>query len=108
MECLKWSSDGRYLASGGAEGAALVWDFAQARLFAAAQPSGGPVSSVAFSRDGAVLAHGGLDKAVSILSLAHPDAKGLEGGAGAAGAAEIAVCTIFLESSEGKGRVGPL
>jgi WD40 repeat protein len=59
-----FSTDGRTLATGNADGATRLWDIASHRQIAALTGPAGPVDSVAFSSDGKTLAAGGADAKV--------------------------------------------
>jgi WD40 repeat protein len=63
---LAFGPDGRVLASGGAEGAVMLWDVPQARLLATLEWHLGPVRGVAFSPDGERLASASADGAVRL------------------------------------------
>jgi len=56
VNCVAFSPDGRQLASGGWDGAVLVWDFQAGRLLAALTGHDGAVHSVAYSPGGNWLA----------------------------------------------------
>jgi WD40 repeat protein len=61
-----FSPDGQVLASGGWDGAVMLWDVKGARRLARLEWHLGAVSGVAFSPDGARLASGGSDGAVRL------------------------------------------
>jgi WD40 repeat protein len=60
VECVAFDSDGRKLATGGADGAVMRWDARTGRGLATLGGHGGRVSSVAFSPDGQTLASVGF------------------------------------------------
>ena len=56
--CIAWSPDGRYLASSGVDSDILVWDIATKVMVGQLKGHTGTVHTLAFSRDGEVLASG--------------------------------------------------
>ena len=63
---MRFSPDGKLLASGGGDGAIRIWDTASARQTAVLEGHSGPVHSVRFSPDGKLPASGSWDGAVRI------------------------------------------
>ena len=55
---LAWSPDGRYLASAGIDNDVLIWDIASKVLIGQFKGHTAAVHTLAFSRDGEVLASG--------------------------------------------------
>lgn len=66
MSALCFSTDGRFLASGGADQKVLVWDLAYGHLLADLPGHVMTISSLAFSRDGTVFATASLDGSIQL------------------------------------------
>ncbi|HEY1314646.1 MAG TPA: caspase family protein [Steroidobacteraceae bacterium] len=70
VHSVAFSANGRLLASGGEDGAALVWDVATRREFRMLKLDSGVVDAVSLSPDGALLAAGTHDGTVVIWEIA--------------------------------------
>jgi WD40 repeat protein len=66
VNCMAFSTDGRRLASGSADGTVKVWKAATGRLIADCTGGRSMVSGVAFSPDGKLVASGSSDRAVRL------------------------------------------
>eukprot|EP00913_Durusdinium_trenchii_P023396 g21974.t1 len=67
---MRFSPDGRFLATGSVAGKVRVWELATGRQTHAFAGHRGPVSSLAFARDGKRLASGSFDKSAIIWNMA--------------------------------------
>jgi len=77
IESVAVSPDGRLVASGGADGAILLWDTSTGSRFASLGGHEGPVHSVAFDPQGVTLASGGEDRLVRLWDLSTHSARGV-------------------------------
>ena len=86
IQALKFSNDGRFLASGAKDGRVIVWDLSNGSLLTMLSKHEGPVYALSFSREGTVLATGGRDCAVRLWNFAGmtEDIVAEEGGSGTA------------------------
>ncbi|HSI35867.1 MAG TPA: DUF1549 domain-containing protein, partial [Tepidisphaeraceae bacterium] len=66
---MRASSDGKFLATGGADKVAKVWDLPAGKELAKLEGHAGPVMAVAWSADGAQLATAGSDKEIKIWAV---------------------------------------
>ena len=66
---MKFSTCGRFLASGGADGI-LIWDLSSSVIVAQFSSHKEGVFSLEFSRDNSVLASGGLDNTIKLWNMA--------------------------------------
>lgn len=66
VSALCFSTDGRFLASGGADQKVLLWDLAHGHLLADLPGHTMTISSLAFSRDGTVFATSSLDGSIQL------------------------------------------
>jgi WD40 repeat protein len=63
------SSDGKYLASGSADGTIRIWDLMSTNLVYELKEHNKDVNSVRFSPDGKILASGGADGAINLWNM---------------------------------------
>lgn len=68
-----YSPDGRWLATGAADGSVKLWDASDGRPAKAAPPSARAVRVLRFSPDGRYLAYGGDERAVYLWDLTDPE-----------------------------------
>ena len=69
VQCVAFSPDGKWLASGGGDQTVILWDVRSRRLLATLSGHWDSVSSVAFSPDGKRLASGSWDRTVILWDL---------------------------------------
>lgn len=69
VRALRFSADGRRLASGADDGLAVVWDVARKVPIAVESGGSGPVRAVAFAPDGRTLYSGGDDQLLHVWDL---------------------------------------
>ena len=69
IEALKFSPDGKYLASGSGDGTAKIWSAATGSFIRTLKGSNYPIEAVAFLGNGETLATGGWEKVVRIWQV---------------------------------------
>lgn len=69
INVLKFSTCGRYLASGGSDSCIFLWDISTSVIVANFQSHRDSVYCLEFSRDNSVLASGGLDNTIKVWNM---------------------------------------